>query len=41
MFRFDEILDIIYGGRKKVQKLLIGNTDWHRKNDQSPKKAAV
>jgi preprotein translocase subunit SecD len=35
------IVNIIYGGRKKVQRLLIGNTDWHRKSDQNPKKVAV
>ncbi|HEY4998108.1 MAG TPA: protein translocase subunit SecD, partial [Usitatibacter sp.] len=35
------IVNLIYGGRKKVQKLSIGNTDWHRKDDQNPKKVAV
>ncbi|MGZ5088064.1 MAG: protein translocase subunit SecD [Usitatibacter sp.] len=35
------IVNLVYGGRKKVQKLLIGNTDWHRKSDQNPKKVAV
>ena len=35
------IVNLIYGGRKKVQKLSIGNTDWHRKNDQNHKKVAV
>ena len=35
------IVNIIYGGRKKVQKLAIGNTDWHRKSDQNAKKVAV
>jgi len=25
------IVNLIYGGRKKVPKLLIGNTNWHRK----------
>jgi preprotein translocase subunit SecD len=24
------IVNLIYGGRKKVAKLSIGNTDWHR-----------
>jgi preprotein translocase subunit SecD len=35
------IVNITYGGRKKVQKLSIGNTDWHRKDGQNPKKVAV
>ncbi len=35
------IVNVIYGGRKKVQKLLIGNTDWHRKDDQNAKKAVA
>jgi preprotein translocase subunit SecD len=35
------IVNIIYGGRKKVQKLSIGNTDWHRKSDPNSKKVAV
>jgi preprotein translocase subunit SecD len=35
------IVNITYGGRKKVQKLSIGNTDWHRKDGQDPKKVAV
>jgi preprotein translocase subunit SecD len=26
------IVNLIYGGRKKVPKLAIGNTSWHRKN---------
>jgi preprotein translocase subunit SecD len=25
------IVNVIYGGRKKVQSLAIGNTTWHRK----------
>ena len=33
------IVNLIYGGRKKVQKLSIGNTSWHRDHDS--KKAAV
>ncbi len=33
------IVNLIYGGRKKVQKLSIGNTDWHR--DPNHKKVAV
>ncbi len=32
------IVNLIYGGRKKVQKLSIGNTSWHR--DDSKKAAA-
>ena len=36
------IVNIIYGGRKKVARLSIGNTDWHRKNDdKNPKKVTV
>ena len=35
------IVNITYGGRKKVQKLSIGNTDWHRKDGETPKKVAV
>jgi preprotein translocase subunit SecD len=35
------IVNLIYGGRKKVPKLLIGDTDWHRKHDKDPKKVAV
>jgi preprotein translocase subunit SecD len=35
------IVNLTYGGRKKVQKLSIGNTDWHRKDGQNPKKVAV
>jgi preprotein translocase subunit SecD len=36
------IVNVIYGGRKKVQKLAIGNTTWHRKDDErSSKKVAV
>jgi preprotein translocase subunit SecD len=34
------IVNLIYGGRKKVQKLSIGNTDWHR-GDSKSKKVAV
>jgi preprotein translocase subunit SecD len=34
------IVNGIYGGRKKVAKLSIGDTSWHREHDQ-PKKAAV
>ncbi len=34
------IVNLIYGGRKKVQKLSIGNTDWHRRAANS-KKVAV
>jgi preprotein translocase subunit SecD len=38
------IVNLVYGGRKKVQKLLIGDTDWHRKHDKpggNPKKVVV
>jgi preprotein translocase subunit SecD len=38
------IVNLVYGGRKKVQKLLIGDTDWHRKHDKpdsASKKVAV
>jgi preprotein translocase subunit SecD len=38
------IVNLIYGGRKKVAKLLIGDTDWHRKHDKhdsNPKKVAI
>jgi preprotein translocase subunit SecD len=35
------IVNITYGGRKKVQKLSIGDTSWHKKNDRDAKKVAV
>jgi preprotein translocase subunit SecD len=35
------IVNVIYGGRKKVARLSIGNTDWHRKDDKNPKKVTV
>jgi preprotein translocase subunit SecD len=36
------IVNLIYGGRKKVAKLWIGNTHWHRPGEErNPKKAAV
>jgi preprotein translocase subunit SecD len=38
------IVNLIYGNRKKVQTLLIGDTDWHRKHDKpdgNAKKVAV
>lgn len=40
------LVNIIYGGRKKVQRLSIGDTSWHDKgrdkpNDKNPKKVAV
>jgi preprotein translocase subunit SecD len=39
------LVNIIYGGRKKVQRLSIGDTSWHRKDskkdDGSSKKVAV
>jgi preprotein translocase subunit SecD len=34
------IVNLIYGGRKKVQKLNIGDTSWHR-DERSAKKVAV
>jgi preprotein translocase subunit SecD len=33
------LVNLIYGGRKKVQKLSIGDTSWHKKGDKSPKAA--
>ena len=30
------IVNLIYGGRKKVQKLSIGDTSWHKKHDGKP-----
>jgi preprotein translocase subunit SecD len=30
------LVNLIYGGRKKVQKLSIGDTSWHREHDQKP-----
>ena len=40
------IVNLIYGGRKKVQKLSIGDTSWHdrkpdKRDDKTPKKVAV
>jgi preprotein translocase subunit SecD len=36
------LVNVIYGGRKKVAGLAIGNTKWHQgKNDRNPKKVAV
>jgi preprotein translocase subunit SecD len=36
------VVNLVYGGRKKVARLSIGNTDWHRKpGDKNPKKVAV
>jgi preprotein translocase subunit SecD len=36
------IVNVIYGGRKKVPRLSIGDTSWHKAHDGSPpKKAAV
>jgi preprotein translocase subunit SecD len=35
------IVNLIYGGRKKVARLSIGDTSWHHKGDKAPKKAAV
>ena len=34
------LVNLIYGGRKKIAKLSIGDTSWHREHD-TPKKAAV
>jgi hypothetical protein len=33
-------VNLIYGGRKKVPRLLIGNTKWHR-NDSNKTKATA
>jgi preprotein translocase subunit SecD len=30
------LVNVIYGGRKKVQKLSIGDTSWHREHDKLP-----
>jgi len=30
-------VNVIYGGRKKVQKLAIGDTSWHQKGDVKKK----
>jgi preprotein translocase subunit SecD len=30
------LVNLIYGGRKKVQKLSIGDTSWHREHDKQP-----
>ncbi len=35
------LVNIIYGGRKKVKKLSIGDTSWHRDHDDNPKKVGV
>ena len=38
------IVNLVYGGRRKVQKLSIGDTSWHARHDKdgkNPKKAAV
>ena len=36
------IVNLVYGGRKKVQKLSIGDTSWHKKHDdKNPKKVTV
>ncbi|HYC37343.1 MAG TPA: protein translocase subunit SecD [Usitatibacter sp.] len=36
------VVNLVYGGRKKVQKLSIGDTSWHRKGDgKDTKKVAV
>jgi hypothetical protein len=36
------MVNLIYGGRKKVQKLSIGDTSWHKTHDdKDPKKVAV
>ena len=33
------LVNLIYGGRKKVSKLSIGNVAWHRDASQTPAKA--
>jgi preprotein translocase subunit SecD len=33
------MVNLIYGGRKKVQKLSIGDTSWHKRVDKNPKAA--
>jgi preprotein translocase subunit SecD len=35
------LINLIYGGRRKVQRLAIGDTSWHKKDAQPSKKAAV
>jgi preprotein translocase subunit SecD len=35
------MVNLIYGGRKKVTRLLIGDTSWHKTHDKNPKKATV
>jgi preprotein translocase subunit SecD len=35
------LVNLIYGGRKKVQKLSIGDTSWHKPAAKNPKKAAA
>jgi preprotein translocase subunit SecD len=35
------IVNLIYGGKKKVTKLLIGDTSWHGKRDERNSKKAV
>ena len=35
------IVNLIYGGRKKVTKLSIGDTSWHKPEDKNPKKVAA
>jgi preprotein translocase subunit SecD len=35
------MVNLIYGGRKKVQKLAIGDTSWATKDAKNPKKATV
>jgi preprotein translocase subunit SecD len=36
------LVNLVYGGRKKVTKLSIGDTSWHRDHDdKNPKKVAV
>jgi preprotein translocase subunit SecD len=35
------IVNLIYGGRKKVQRLSIGDTSWHRKDEKPVKKVVA
>jgi preprotein translocase subunit SecD len=34
------LVNLIYGGRKKVAKLSIGDTSWHKEHDPKPKATA-
>ena len=35
------LVNLIYGGRKKVAHLSIGDTSWHKPDDKNPKKVTV